>query len=127
MSRPSRRASVPALSHSVLNHPCEKDVTMSAAPAVVSREEWLKARVALLQKEKELTHLKDQVAAQRQQLPRVKVEKTYRFETDRGTQTLADLFDGRSQLIVYHFMYGPEWESPCPSCCFVVDHLDGAM
>jgi predicted dithiol-disulfide oxidoreductase (DUF899 family) len=100
---------------------------MSAAPAVVSREEWLKARVALLQKEKELTHLKDQVAAQRQQLPRVKVEKTYRFETDRGTQTLADLFDGRSQLIVYHFMYGPEWESPCPSCCFVVDHLDGAM
>src|SRR5690349_17952605 len=100
---------------------------MSAAPAVVSRDKWLKARLALLEKEKELTHLKDQVAAQRQKLPWVSVEKTYRFETDRGTQTLADLFEGRGQLIVYHFMYGPEWESPCPSCCYVVDHLDGAM
>jgi len=100
---------------------------MSAAPTVVSREKWLQARLALLEKEKELTRLKDEVAAQRQDLPWVAVEKGYRFETDRGTQSLADLFEGRSQLIVYHFMYGPEWESPCPSCCYVVDHLDGAM
>ena len=100
---------------------------MSAAPTVVSREKWLQARLALLEKEKELTRLKDDVAAQRQNLPWVAVEKGYRFETDRGTQSLADLFEGRSQLIVYHFMYGPEWESPCPSCCYVVDHLDGAM
>jgi predicted dithiol-disulfide oxidoreductase (DUF899 family) len=100
---------------------------MSAVHAVVSREEWLRARLTLLEREKELTRLKDEVAAQRQRLPWVNVEKGYRFETDRGPQALADLFEERSQLIVYHFMYGPEWESPCPSCCFVVDHLDGAM
>lgn len=98
---------------------------MPVPPAVVSREEWLVARKALLQKEKELTHLKDDVAAQRRELPWVKVEKTYRFETDKGVQSLSDLFEGRSQLIVYHFMYAPEWESPCPSCSLMVDHLDG--
>jgi len=81
----------------------------------------------LLQQEKKLTRLKDQVAAQRRKLPWVKVEKSYRFETEKGSQSLADLFAGRSQLVVYHFMYGPEWESPCPSCCFIADHFDGAI
>ncbi|HVJ69684.1 MAG TPA: thioredoxin family protein [Caulifigura sp.] len=100
---------------------------MPVPPAVVSRDEWLVARKALLEREKELTHLKDVIAAERRKLPWVKVDKTYRFETDRGAQNLADLFEGRSQLIVYHFMYGPEWESPCPSCCLMVDHLGGPL
>jgi predicted dithiol-disulfide oxidoreductase (DUF899 family) len=100
---------------------------MSAAPAVVSREEWLRARLDLLQKEKELTRFKDDVAARRRTLPWVKVEKSYRFETEHGPQSLADLFAGRSQMVVYHFMYGPEWESPCPSCCFIGDHFDGVI
>jgi len=100
---------------------------MSAAPAVVSRQEWLRARLELLEQEKALTRLKDDVAARRRKLPWVKVEKNYRFETPNGFRTLAELFDGRSQLVVYHFMYGPEWESPCPSCCFISDHFDGAI
>lgn len=100
---------------------------MPTPPAVVSRDQWLVARKALLEKEKQLTHLKDRIAAERRELPWVRVDKTYRFDTDRGLQSLSDLFDGRSQLLVYHFMYGPEWEGPCPSCCYVVDHLDGPM
>ena len=100
---------------------------MSAAPAVVSREEWLRARLDLLQKEKELTRFRDDVAARRRTLPWVKVDKSYRFDTEQGQKSLADLFAGRSQMIVYHFMYGPEWESPCPSCCFIGDHFDGVI
>jgi len=98
-----------------------------SAPAVVSRDNWLEARLRLLEQEKELTRLRDRVSAARQSMPWVKVDKTYRFETSRGTETLADLFEGRSQLIIYHFMYGPDWEGPCPSCSYVVDHLDGPM
>lgn len=94
---------------------------------VVSREEWLTARKALLALEKEETKLRDKVRAERLTLPWVKVDKTYTFETPEGRKTLAELFDGRSQLIVYHFMYGPEWEAGCPGCSFMADHIDGML
>jgi predicted dithiol-disulfide oxidoreductase (DUF899 family) len=93
---------------------------------VVSREQWLEARKAHLAKEKELTRLRDELSRQRRELPWVKVEKNYVFDGPKGKETLADLFDGRSQLIVYHFMFHPEWKEGCPSCSFVVDHIDGA-
>ncbi len=87
---------------------------------IVSREQWLNARKTLLSLEKEETKLRDKVRAERLSLPWVKVEKTYTFETPEGHKTLADLFDGRSQLIVYHFMYGPDWEAGCPGCSCAV-------
>ena len=95
--------------------------------AVVSREEWLAARKALLTREKEATHLRDQINAERLALPWVKVEKKYLFDTPRGKKTLAELFDGRSQLITYHFMLGPGWAAGCPGCSFLSDHFDGAL
>jgi len=94
---------------------------------VVSREEWLVARKALLLKEKEETRLRDSVRAARLALPWVKVEKTYMFDTPYGRESLGDLFEGRSQLIVYHFMLGPDWEAGCPGCSFLADHFDGTM
>ena len=94
---------------------------------VVSREEWLAARRALLAKEKEVTRLRDRVNAERLALPWVKVEKNYVFDTPQGKKTLAELFDGRSQLIVYHFMFGPDWAAGCPGCSFLADHIDGAL
>ncbi|MBB3392558.1 putative dithiol-disulfide oxidoreductase (DUF899 family) [Rhizobium sp. BK275] len=94
---------------------------------VVSREEWLEARRALLLREKEATHLRDKVNAERMALPWVKVDKNYMFDTPQGPKSLADLFDGRSQLMVYHFMFGPEWEAGCPGCSFLADHLDGTL
>jgi predicted dithiol-disulfide oxidoreductase (DUF899 family) len=94
---------------------------------VASREEWLSARRALLTKEKEATHLRDQLNAQRLALPWVKVTADYVFDTPTGKKTLADLFAGRSQLIVYHFMLGPDWTAGCPGCSFLADHLDGAL
>ena len=94
---------------------------------IVSREEWLNARKALLSLEKEETKLRDRVRAERLSLPWVKVDKTYTFDTPEGRRTLADLFDGRSQLIVYHFMYGPDWEAGCPGCSFMADHIDGML
>jgi predicted dithiol-disulfide oxidoreductase (DUF899 family) len=94
---------------------------------VVSQTEWLAARKALLALEKEETKLRDKVRAERLTLPWVKVDKTYTFETPEGRKTLAELFDGRSQLIVYHFMYGPEWEAGCPGCSFMADHIDGML
>jgi predicted dithiol-disulfide oxidoreductase (DUF899 family) len=96
-------------------------------PKVVSREEWLEARKKLLAKEKRLTRERDALAAERSQLPWVKVEKNYIFDSPDGKKILADLFDGRSQLIVYHFMFGPEWNEGCPSCSFNMDHTDGAL
>ena len=93
---------------------------------IVSQEEWLVARKAHLAKEKELTRLRDQLAAERQELPWVKVEKGYVFAGPAGKETLADLFAGRSQLLVYHFMFGPDWEQGCPSCSLIADHIDGA-
>jgi predicted dithiol-disulfide oxidoreductase (DUF899 family) len=92
----------------------------------VSREEWLAARKAHLAKEKEFTRLRDRLSAERRELPWVKVEKIYVFDGPDGQEALADLFEGRSQLIVYHFMFGPGWEQGCPSCSFLSDHIDGA-
>jgi predicted dithiol-disulfide oxidoreductase (DUF899 family) len=98
---------------------------------VGTREEWLAARVELLGEEKELTRRSDELARKRQELPWVAVEKEYSFETDEGTKTLAELFDGRSQLLVYHFMYGPTvegWpEAGCVGCSYTADSLDGAV
>src|SRR5438128_981174 len=96
-------------------------------PKVVSRDEWLAARKKLLAKEKQLTRQRDATAAERRQLPWVKVEKNYVFNSTSGKKTLADLCDGRSQLIVYHFMFGPEWQEGCPSCSFNMDATDGAL
>ena len=93
---------------------------------VVSRDEWLAARRQLLRQEKEFTRRRDQLSAERRELPWVRVEKEYVFDTPDGKETLADLFEGRSQLMVYHFMFGPDWEQGCPSCSFVSDHIDGA-
>jgi predicted dithiol-disulfide oxidoreductase (DUF899 family) len=92
---------------------------------VVSRDAWLAARQALLAKEKEQTRAGDALAAERRQLPWVKVEKDYLFDSPQGRVRLADLFHGRSQLVIYHFMFGPEWEEGCKSCSFVIDHLNG--
>jgi predicted dithiol-disulfide oxidoreductase (DUF899 family) len=94
---------------------------------VVSRDEWLAARVGLLKKEKELTRLRDEQARLRRELPCVKVEKEYGFDGPHGRVTLADLFGGRGQLVVYHFMFGPDWAEGCPSCSFVADHLNGML
>lgn len=95
--------------------------------AIVSREEWLVARKALLAGEKEATHLRDKLNAERLAMPWVRVDKDYAFDTQAGRRTLADLFDGRSQLIVYHFMLAPGWDAGCVGCSFLADHLDGAL
>ena len=94
---------------------------------VVSKEKWVEARKALLAGEKELTRQRDEISRQRRELPWVKVEKNYAFDGPQGKERLADLFEGRSQLIVYHFMLGPGWEEGCPSCSFLMDHVDGAL
>ena len=94
---------------------------------VVSHAEWLAARRRHLAREKELTRLRDEIARERRELPWVKVEKKYVFDGSTGKEALADLFDGRSQLIVYHFMFGPGWEQGCPSCSFLSDHVDGTL
>jgi predicted dithiol-disulfide oxidoreductase (DUF899 family) len=91
---------------------------------VVSRDEWLKARVAHLAAEKELTRKRDELSRQRRELPWERVEKNYVFEGPYGPETLGDLFAGRNQLIVYHFMLGPNWEEGCKSCSFLADHFD---
>jgi len=96
-------------------------------PKIVSQDEWLEARKSLLAKEKEHTRLGDQIAAQRRQLPWVKVEKNYTFDAPHGKATLADLFGRHSQLFIYHFMFGPDWKEGCPSCSYVCDHLNGAV
>jgi predicted dithiol-disulfide oxidoreductase (DUF899 family) len=96
------------------------------AAKVVSEAEWLVARKDLLTREKELTRLRDEVSRHRRELPWVKVDKEYAFDGPNGQETLADLFDGRSQLIVYHFMFGPDWEEGCKSCSYLADHFDGA-
>ncbi len=94
---------------------------------IVSKEHWLEARRALLAKEKQLTRERDELARQRRELPWERVEKSYTFDSSRGKVTLADLFGGHSQLLIYHFMFGPEWKEGCPSCSYVSDHLDGAV
>ena len=94
---------------------------------VVSRDEWAAACEELLAREKEHTRAADELARQRRELPWVRVEKEYRFETDEGTRTLAELFNGRSQLLVYHFMFGPSYEAGCPTCTSMADGVDGAV
>jgi predicted dithiol-disulfide oxidoreductase (DUF899 family) len=90
-----------------------------------TRDEWLAARLELLQAEKELTRQSDELAQRRQALPWVRVDKHYRFETDEGSASLADLFRGRSQLLVYHFMFGPDYTAGCPSCSMIADGFNG--
>jgi predicted dithiol-disulfide oxidoreductase (DUF899 family) len=92
-----------------------------------TREEWLAARLELLDAEKELTRRSDELARQRQELPWVRIEKDYRFETDEGTASLADLFGGRSQLLIYHFMFGPEYTAGCPACSAIADGFNGSV
>lgn len=90
-----------------------------------TRKEWLAARLELLQAEKELTRQSDELARRRQELPRVRLDKPYRFDTDEGNASLADLFKGRSQLLVYHFMFGPDFKAGCPSCSSIADGFNG--
>src|SRR6516162_678167 len=90
-----------------------------------TREQWLKARLELLEAEKELTRRSDELMRRRQQLPWVRVERAYRFETGEGSASLADLFRGRTQLLVYHFMFGPDYTAGCPSCSAIADGFDG--
>jgi predicted dithiol-disulfide oxidoreductase (DUF899 family) len=92
-----------------------------------TREEWLAARLELLEAEKALTRRSDELARWRQELPWVRIDKEYRFETDEGKASLADLFRGRSQLLVYHFMFGPEYTAGCPSCSAIADGFDGSV
>jgi predicted dithiol-disulfide oxidoreductase (DUF899 family) len=92
---------------------------------VVNREKWIAARKELLEAEKELTRRGDELARRRQELPCVRIDKTYRFETDDGTASLADLFRGRSQLLVYHFMFGPDYKAGCASCSSIADSFNG--
>jgi len=94
---------------------------------VVNREEWATAREELLVREKEHTRLGDELASRRRELPWVRVEKEYGFDTDDGVRTLTELFDGRSQLLVYHFMFGPRYEAGCPTCSSMADTVDGAL
>jgi predicted dithiol-disulfide oxidoreductase (DUF899 family) len=110
-----------------------KEHTMTTAPAnlitvnhpAVSRDRWIAERKKLLAREKELTHLRDQIARERRALPWVKIEETSVFDSPEGRRTLADLFEGRRQLLVQHFMLAPGWEQGCQSCSFMADHIDG--
>jgi predicted dithiol-disulfide oxidoreductase (DUF899 family) len=90
-----------------------------------TRQEWLTSRLELLNAEKELTRRSDELALRRQELPWVRIDKEYRFETDKGSASLADLFQGRSQLLVYHFMFGPDYRAGCPSCSAIADGFNG--
>jgi predicted dithiol-disulfide oxidoreductase (DUF899 family) len=92
-----------------------------------TRKDWLAARLELLEAEKELTRRSDELARRRQELPWVRIDKEYRFETDAGGVSLADLFGGRSQLLVYHFMFGPDYSAGCPSCSAIADGFDGSV
>lgn len=94
---------------------------------VVSHKEWIEARKHLLEREKEFTRARDALSRQRQELPWERVEKRYVFDGPDGKESLSDLFDGRSQLIVYHFMYGPDWDAGCKSCSFIADHFNPAI
>src|SRR5262245_54704064 len=99
--------------------------TLANGHRVASHEEWLKKRIALLADEKELTHRSDELARRRQELPWVRIDKDYRFETEKGSASLADLFGGRSQLLIYHFMFGPDYAAGCPHCSAIADGFNG--
>ncbi len=96
-------------------------------PKIGTRDEWLAARIELLKAEKELTRQSDELARQRQALPWVQIDNAYQFETDNGRAALADLFRGRSQLLIYHFMFGPDWTAGCPSCSLIADAFNGSV
>jgi predicted dithiol-disulfide oxidoreductase (DUF899 family) len=96
-----------------------------STPTIATRQQWLEARRDLLTAEKEHTRQRDELARRRRALPWVRVDKDYRFDTETGPRSLAELFDDRSQLLVYHFMYGPDWTQGCPSCSFWADGFDG--
>lgn len=98
---------------------------MTTQHTIGTRQQWLAARIELLKAEKEHTQRGDELAQQRQNLPWVRVEKNYRFDTDDGSASLADLFQGRSQLLIYHFMFGPDYQAGCPSCSAIADGFDG--
>ena len=100
---------------SIMNHP------------VVSHEQWVTERKKLLGREKELTHLRDQVARERRALPWARIDKSYTFDTSEGKRGLGDLFEGRRQLLVQHFMLAPDWEEGCSSCSYMADHIDGML
>src|SRR5438874_12621218 len=101
--------------------------TTTMTHRTATRDEWLTERRELLKAEKELTHKSDEVARRRQELPWVRVEKDYAFDTDEGRASLADLFRGRSQLLVYHFMFGPDYDAGCPSCSAIADGFNGSV
>ena len=103
-----------------------KTAEMELTREVVTEAEWLVARKDLLRREKEFTRQRDALSAARRAMPMVKIDKEYLFEGPNGKEILADLFDGRSQLIVYHFMLGPGWGEGCKSCSYLADHFDGA-
>src|SRR5579862_9779116 len=98
---------------------------MTTKHSIGTRDEWLSARLELLKAEKALTRQSDELARQRQTLPWVRIDKAYRFETKAGSASLADLFKGRSQLLVYHFMFGPDYKAGCPSCSSIADSFNG--
>ncbi|MFL6763843.1 MAG: DUF899 family protein, partial [Sphingomicrobium sp.] len=99
--------------------------TIATTHPTATREGWLEKRLELLKAEKELTRKSDEVARQRQELPWVRVEKDYQFDTEQGRASLSDLFRGRSQLLVYHFMFGPDYDAGCPSCSAIADGFNG--
>src|SRR5580658_5996157 len=105
--------------------PKTKTVRGTGNHKVVSQKEWLTTRLKLLEAEKELTRRSDELAQQRQKLPWVLIGKEYRFETDEGKASLADLFQGRSQLLIYHFMFGPDYTAGCPTCSTIADGFNG--
>jgi predicted dithiol-disulfide oxidoreductase (DUF899 family) len=115
---PSERADAPKCSD-------RKERRAMTKHMIGTREEWLAARLGLLKEEKELTRRSDELARRRQELPWVRIDKEYRFETDGGSASLADLFQGRSQLLVYHFMFGPEYTAGCATCSTIADGFDG--
>jgi predicted dithiol-disulfide oxidoreductase (DUF899 family) len=102
-----------------------REIRAMTTHTIGTHEQWLDARLALLKAEKELTRASDEVARQRQELPWVRIDKPYRFETADGSATLADLFKGRSQLLIYHFMFGPDYKAGCPSCSAIADGFNG--
>src|SRR5437762_10632605 len=97
------------------------------AHKIGTREEWVAVRLELLKAEKEFTRRGDELARRRQELPWVRVDKEYRFDTDEGSASLADLFQGRSQLLIYHFMFGPDYKAGCPSCSAIADGFNGSV
>jgi predicted dithiol-disulfide oxidoreductase (DUF899 family) len=107
--------------------PTKQKETNMQRPTIVSRDEWTAARRRLLAQEKELSRQRDALSAERRKLPMVRIEKDYAFEGPNGRRTLADLFEDRRQLIVYHFMFDPAWDEGCPACSFVADHFAGAL